>query len=98
MDEPIPSTHTLGCELRVVDRAGNLMTIELDLSNQGTPSEPIEGVAFLEVVSDDNSVGGVGYASAERCEDERELDAHLLVALWKRMECAGARQCSQGHD
>lgn len=54
------------------------------------PAKPIEGIVFLEVVSNDNSVRRVGYASAARCEDERERYAHLLGVLWKRMQCVGA--------
>ena len=59
----------------------------------GAPTEPIEGIVFLEVVSEDSeddSVTRVGYASAERCEDERKRSAHLVGTLWKRMECVEA--------
>ncbi len=54
-----------------------------------SPATPFEGVVSLEVVYHDDSVGRMGYASAERCEEDRQRYEHLVGVLWKSAECVG---------
>jgi hypothetical protein len=55
-----------------------------------TPSaKPMEGIVFLEVVYPDDSVRRVGYASVERCEEDRQRYEHLVGDLWKSATCVG---------
>jgi hypothetical protein len=53
------------------------------------PAKPFEGIVSLEVVYNDDSVGRMGYASAERCQEDRQRYEHLLGVLWKSAQCVG---------